>query len=182
MLFLFGFALFSLAWGQSCYFPDGSISPTDQPCPIPDGQTEAPCCGSQADGSRAICLSNNLCMSDLKLSRGSCTDRSWNAFPCPHYCLDVSALNGGLALKSCDGVSLWSCNDCATSNFTLRPGEFRFSETQLAALDAPNLTNQNSTTSSTSASTSASSPASTAGTSTKPSLAESPSTSSSPDK
>ena len=174
MLFLFGFALFPLAWGQSCYFPDGSVSPEDQPCPMAPGQTEAACCGTQMDGSRAVCLSNNLCMADLKISRGTCTDKSWDAFVCPHYCIGVSALNAGLQIFSCPGTSQWTCLDCAISNFTIEQGLFRFSESQLAALDVPGSTNQNSTTSSTSSSTTSNG--------TNPSLAENPTTSSSPDK
>ena len=79
-------SLFSVALtDQTCYYPDGrTIARMDKPCNAGPGPSA--CCGPQADGSQAHCLSNGLCLTDLKVSRGSCTDASWNSSECASVC------------------------------------------------------------------------------------------------
>ena len=79
-LFFSLLALFQLSTSQICYFPDGSPAMSDTPCGT--GLNSA-CC---AAGS--YCLSNGLCITNMILNRGSCTDPSWTAEECAPYCLD----------------------------------------------------------------------------------------------
>ena len=68
-----------------CYFPNGvDKAPDDMPCD-PNAEFSA-CCGKQVDGSPAYCLANGLCLSDYKLSRGSCTDSNWQSPDCAQVC------------------------------------------------------------------------------------------------
>ena len=84
-LFFIPFLLSSvLAVDKTCYFPDGTVSPEDVPCNPNDDFS--PCCGHQADGTSAFCLSNGLCMGNFKLSRGSCTDKGWSNINCAQQC------------------------------------------------------------------------------------------------
>ena len=82
----FGIALLLLcssqAFGQQCYFTDGSAALDDLPCR--DNATESNpsmCCGPGA-----FCLSNGLCTDGLYLSRGSCTDHSFGSPNCAQIC------------------------------------------------------------------------------------------------
>ena len=73
--------------GEACYFPDGSVSPQDIPCHsfFPAGGASA-CCGA-AD----VCLNNKLCLAQTGgelISRGSCTDQTWQSLECPQICSD----------------------------------------------------------------------------------------------
>ena len=67
----------------TCYYPSGTTSP-DTPCRSDD--VASSCC-AHTD----TCLSNGLCLaqggSEL-ISRGSCTDESWQSPKCPQYCSD----------------------------------------------------------------------------------------------
>jgi len=67
---------------QMCYFPNGSPSPNDTPCRS-SGFTH--CCNNQS-----ICLGNGFCQSvefqPYTLSRGSCTDQTWQSPNCPQRC------------------------------------------------------------------------------------------------
>lgn len=72
---------------QTCYFPDGSVSPRDTPCHSPSiGDGASACCASSD-----ICLSNALCLGQTGaalISRGTCTDKTWQNPECPQYCSD----------------------------------------------------------------------------------------------
>jgi hypothetical protein len=71
------------AFAQTCYWPDGSIAGVHVPCN--PAATYSACC-SFAD----YCLSNSLCFdagANNILSRGSCTDPTFQAQECPRYCL-----------------------------------------------------------------------------------------------
>ena len=76
----------TLAAAQTCYFPDGSLSGRDTPCrATSDGEASACCAWFD------ICLDNNLCLSQVVneiVSRGSCTDKSWQSDQCPQHCQD----------------------------------------------------------------------------------------------
>ena len=70
---------------QQCYFPDGSKSPDTLCRPQSSGQASV-CCGN-AD----VCLDNSLCLAQRgygAISRGSCTDPTWQSDGCPQYCQD----------------------------------------------------------------------------------------------
>ena len=71
---------------QTCYFPDGSQSYRDTPCG-PSSANQASACCAYLD----VCLNNGLCLSQggsEVVSRGSCTDGSWQSGDCPQYCQD----------------------------------------------------------------------------------------------
>ena len=72
---------------QTCYFPSGSISTLDTPCHSPSiGGGASACCASSD-----ICLNNTLCLGQTGsalISRGTCTDRTWQNPECPQYCAD----------------------------------------------------------------------------------------------
>ena len=76
-----------MAAAQTCYFPDGSEAPDDTPCHSASaGSGASPCCKSTA-----VCLDNTLCLSQIgweDISRGTCTDRTWQSPECPQYCAD----------------------------------------------------------------------------------------------
>ena len=68
---------------QTCYYPN-STSSVDTPCHS-DAAASA-CCNA-----KDICLSNGLCLSQRDaevISRGSCTDQSWESPNCPQHCAD----------------------------------------------------------------------------------------------
>lgn len=71
---------------QTCYFPDGSESPRDTPCRAASSGQASACC-AYFD----ICLDNSLCLAQTGnevITRGTCTDRSWQSGECPRYCQD----------------------------------------------------------------------------------------------
>lgn len=71
---------------QACYFPDGSVSTRDTPCRALSFGQASPCCRTTD-----VCLDNDLCLaqSDTEaVSRGSCTDSTWQSAECPQYCQD----------------------------------------------------------------------------------------------
>ena len=76
-----------MASAQTCYFPDGSEATSDTPCRsalIGDGPSA--CCNSLD-----ACLDNHLCLEQLggpMISRGSCTDETWQSPECSQYCAD----------------------------------------------------------------------------------------------
>lgn len=74
----------TVARAQTCWYPDGKTQALNNtPC---HRGTHSTCCGQQADGSSAYCLSNGLCLSDMAVTRGSCTDGSWQSPACSSYC------------------------------------------------------------------------------------------------
>jgi len=67
---------------QTCYHPDGSVSP-DSPCS--PSQTQSACCYYPD-----YCLSNGFCFdagANNLLSRQTYTDKTWTDNACPKYCL-----------------------------------------------------------------------------------------------
>lgn len=65
---------------STCYLPDGTTV-NDIPC---QGTEYSACCGK-----KDVCLSNGLCFgTNLQIGRGSCTDITWKASECPHYCIE----------------------------------------------------------------------------------------------
>jgi hypothetical protein len=76
-LFVLLFSARTLA--QTCYYPDKSIAQYDVPCNA--SASASACCGS---GS--WCLDNGLCLDYGSISRGSCTDESWQSTECCPYC------------------------------------------------------------------------------------------------
>ncbi|KAF2093696.1 hypothetical protein NA57DRAFT_81198 [Rhizodiscina lignyota] len=100
---------------SKCYFPDKTPALEHTPCPIVDGEDAAPCCGP----GRA-CLSNRLCGSpqgnadQAMLSRGSCTDASWNSWNCPRYCMGDNNSGSGVVQCTNDTLPLYCCVDTAT--------------------------------------------------------------------
>ncbi len=89
-VFILGNAV--IANAQTCYYPDGSVSSRDTPCHSPSvGDGASACCGYPD-----ICLSNGLCLSQWGaevVSRGSCTDESWQSPECSQYCYDGEYLS-----------------------------------------------------------------------------------------
>ena len=72
-----------MAKAQTCYYPN-STSSVDTPC---HSDAAASACCHDTD----TCLSNGLCLAQgggELISRGSCTDQSWESPNCPQYCAD----------------------------------------------------------------------------------------------
>lgn len=72
---------------HTCYFPDGSVAVKDTPCnSYATSYTESACCGYLE-----VCLDNHLCLAQSGaevISRGSCTDETWQSAECCQYCAD----------------------------------------------------------------------------------------------
>ena len=71
---------------QTCYFPDGSVGDRDTPCRATSHGQASACC-AWFD----ICLDNSLCLSQVGneiVTRGTCTDQSWQSDQCSKYCQD----------------------------------------------------------------------------------------------
>lgn len=78
-----------MANAQTCYFPNGLISPSDTPCHSPSSANGASACCAYSD----ICLDNQLCLSQSGpawITRGSCTDETWQSPGCSQNCSDVN--------------------------------------------------------------------------------------------
>lgn len=76
-------SLSSFVVAQGCFYPNGSPANGDILCQ--DGNVSS-CCGPNS-----ICLTNGLCLSveqPFTLSRGSCTDSTWQSPQCPNVCKD----------------------------------------------------------------------------------------------
>lgn len=96
--------LVALVHAQSCYYPDGTPTDVDAPCPDSDL-----CCPLNWQ-----CLSNGLCYdpSNDYYERRTCTDRSWESEDCPNFCTYSSGGNEAILLCSsgeycCDGNREW---------------------------------------------------------------------------
>ena len=90
---------------QTCYFPDGSKSPNDRPCHSSSIDDRPSACCDPVD----LCLNNGLCLAQWGgevISRGSCTDRSWQSPECSQYCAD------GKSITQCFGNPLNRCFRC----------------------------------------------------------------------
>jgi hypothetical protein len=99
---------------NKCYFPNGSPS-TDEPCDPNALFTQ--CCGSASK-----CLSNGVCLVEVKnfvgdettgtqYARGTCTDRTWVSSLCPQQCLvnQDTARNQSAYDFAAGGVQVWQC-------------------------------------------------------------------------
>lgn len=77
---------------QTCYYPDGSVSSHDTPChSLLIGDEASACCGYLD-----VCLDNGLCLAQAGaelVSRGSCTDQTWQSPECSQYCSDGKSLS-----------------------------------------------------------------------------------------
>ena len=76
---------------QTCYYPDGSVAPPDTPCHSPSVGDGASACCNHGD----VCLDNNLCLAQSSgelITRGSCTDETWQSPECSQYCSDGNYL------------------------------------------------------------------------------------------
>ena len=144
---------------QDCYWPNSSFSGSMVPCF--NGTKPSACCGYQQDGSLAYCMTNNLCLGDNSVYRGSCTDREWKSSSCPQYCTDgeytqLSAVettcsNGSFisgdhswtitALTNC-GMNVKSCslNCSSTYTFGVPVGQVMLKPEQAADLGLYNTT------------------------------------------
>lgn len=76
---------------QTCYHPDGSVSP-DTPC---TNSVNSACCSVTA-----WCLDNGLWIDKLILARGSCTDRTRQSTACPIICRDCNVFLGSYSPSS----------------------------------------------------------------------------------
>ena len=71
---------------QTCFFPNGDVASRDRPCRASSSDQASACCAYMD-----VCLDNNLCLAQQGnevVSRGSCTDQSWQSGACPQYCQD----------------------------------------------------------------------------------------------
>ena len=67
-----------------CYFPDGTVAPDDVPC---NSASSASACCNKID----TCLDNHLCLETHDytiISRGTCTDSTWQSGECAQFCQD----------------------------------------------------------------------------------------------
>ncbi|KAL4999592.1 hypothetical protein BDV10DRAFT_164599 [Aspergillus recurvatus] len=93
--------------GATCYYPNGNEAANDVQC--------TPGANSACCGSGSICLSNGLCMSIVQpfgLSRGSCTDPSFEIDECTSACTDIQR-NTGCAIipyNNTDQGAYYCCN------------------------------------------------------------------------
>ncbi|KAL1893042.1 hypothetical protein Sste5346_006723 [Sporothrix stenoceras] len=105
------------AANRTCYFPDGSESPSDFPCSDAD---TIHCCNSQN-----ACLSTGYCISAEQqpyvISRGSCTDNAWGT-GCPAKCAGTNDdPSGGLPISwtgssNNAGSPLYCCGPLTVDN------------------------------------------------------------------
>lgn len=112
----FFFTLVASTRAQSCYFTDGSLSPSDLPCTSVSSGNASMCCAANE-----YCFSNGLCISPSTntFNRGSCTDQSWKSSNCAHYC--TNELFAGV--YPCGGNNM-SCTPGDCSNvFAIPSGE-----------------------------------------------------------
>lgn len=67
----------------TCYFPDGGIALTYQPCNSTVDRDASVCC----ELSTSVCGTKGLCYgSNGYIYRGGCTDPSWKSSLCPTIC------------------------------------------------------------------------------------------------
>ncbi|KAK8029306.1 hypothetical protein PG991_006362 [Apiospora marii] len=97
--------ILSIAEGQVCYLPDGTVAQNHMPCSKAGGA----CCYSADDAHRDACYSNGLCQSLWfgHIYRGACTDQAWGN-SCPNVCIDDNSRD---YLHICpDKAGVWCCN------------------------------------------------------------------------
>ena len=90
---------------MTCYYPSRSRS-LDEPC-----NASAPishCCGNES-----ACLDNGFCLNagapPYTISRGSCTDSSFESTACPQQCKDVDGRGISLAFVFKNGTIIGHC-------------------------------------------------------------------------
>ena len=86
-LFVHSLGIVIMTNAQTCYSPDGSVMARDTPCHSPSIGDGASACCDHGD----VCLDNNLCLAQgggELISRGSCTDHTWQSPECSQYCSD----------------------------------------------------------------------------------------------
>ncbi|MCJ1383250.1 hypothetical protein MMC17_006888 [Xylographa soralifera] len=141
-------AFITIVRAQLCWYPDGKTQAPDSPCQVGAASS---CCGQQADGSPAYCLSNGLCLSDMVVSRSSCTDQTWQSSACSQHCQQSTFLvsnairlelysqvadtpNADTVLVPCSN-NTWSCDyNCNTATFALPNETFALSSAQKSSL------------------------------------------------
>ena len=81
LLFLFVLTLTTdVEQQKTCYYPNGDVAKGDFLCS--NSSAVSTCCGKEWD-----CDDNRLCSyKGYSLSRGSCTDQSWQSSDCPLFC------------------------------------------------------------------------------------------------
>jgi hypothetical protein len=77
---------------RNCYFPGGAKATYHTPC---DDKEVSACCGADA-----ICLQNGACLEGGRISRGGCTDLSWNSSACFQHCRNGSGMFACCAPRS----------------------------------------------------------------------------------
>ena len=88
---------------QTCYFPAGGVAKTNRPC-----NASAPVSHCCAEGS--VCLDNAYCLNagvtePYTLSRGTCTDPTFQSDSCPQRCKDTIPSDGALVQYAPSGPS-----------------------------------------------------------------------------
>lgn len=81
---------------SKCYYPTGKEASGDSPCNT--SVDVSSCCGKTD-----YCLDNNYCFSQTTniITRGSCTDESWQSHACPLHCTgSVSPFHEAAVLRS----------------------------------------------------------------------------------
>ncbi|KAF2152385.1 hypothetical protein K461DRAFT_268342 [Myriangium duriaei CBS 260.36] len=89
-------ALLATTAAQTCYFPDKITPSQDIPCNAGSVQ------GSSCCPADSFCMSNGLCMNGGVLSRGTCTDQTWQSGACTDACTN-SNLNQNISITPCGG-------------------------------------------------------------------------------
>ncbi|TIA03146.1 hypothetical protein D6C82_02130 [Aureobasidium pullulans] len=125
ILLILSAQLFWLGAAQTCYWPDKSIA------------EELTSCNSMAEnshccGANSLCLDNGYCFNQgnkygNRISRGGCTDKSWDSDACPQYC-QTTISDGGISIslvsesendsKFCCGVGYDSSSQLCLANST----------------------------------------------------------------
>lgn len=111
-----------------CYYPNGGIAPTYQPCNGTSEGSPSACC----ELSSSACSLTGYCYGNAGVMyRGGCTDSTFNAVECPQKCKDVntgafSNINlcpgsNGNGFFTCSGSGEFTIDMCQT-NFTFNAG------------------------------------------------------------
>ncbi|THX31108.1 hypothetical protein D6D12_03034 [Aureobasidium pullulans] len=125
ILLILSAQLFWLGAAQTCYWPDKSTAEELTSC---NGLAEnSHCCGANS-----LCLDNGYCFNQgnkysNRISRGGCTDKSWDSDACPQYC-QTTISDGGISIslvsenendsKFCCGVGYDSSSQLCLANST----------------------------------------------------------------
>ncbi|KAF9880375.1 hypothetical protein CkaCkLH20_02329 [Colletotrichum karsti] len=112
-------SLAAAAYGETCYFPDGSVDVGGIPCPRVGANEVVACCRQ----SSHYCLTNGLCIEPnaWTMYRNSCTDKNFRASGCPTVC-HQTALGSHTGVNYCLDGATWTClsrKNCEQGNFTM---------------------------------------------------------------